>query len=86
MIRAKTASSLPRPSRVWLFDLDNTLHDASHSAFAHINDAMMSHIVEHLDLSGDEASRLRTHDWHSYGTTLLGLIKHPGVQAGQFLE
>lgn len=86
MIRAKRASGLPRPLRVWLFDLDNTLHDASHSAFTHINEAMTSYIVEHLALSREEASRLRTHYWHRYGATLLGLIKHHGVQASHFLE
>ena len=86
MIRSKRASGLPRPPRVWLFDLDNTLHDASHSAFAHINEAMTSYIVEHLEMSREDASRLRTHYWHRYGATLLGLIKHHGVQASHFLE
>lgn len=86
MIRAKTASSVRCHSSFWLFGLANTLLDASHSAFVYINDATMSYIVEHLELSRDEASRSRTHDWHRYGTNLLGLIKQHGVQAGQFLE
>ena len=29
-------------TRVWLFDLDNTLHDASHAAFGHTSVATVS--------------------------------------------
>ncbi len=75
-----------RPAPVWLFDLDNTLHDAGQAAFPHINAAMTGYIVEHLQLSTEDAGALRTHYWHRYGATLLGLIKHHGVQASHFLE
>jgi putative hydrolase of the HAD superfamily len=74
------------PRRVWLFDLDNTLHDASHSAFAGINQAMTDYIVDHLVLSHDDAASLRTHYWHRYGATLLGLVKHHGVNQIHFLK
>jgi putative hydrolase of the HAD superfamily len=33
---------------VWLFDLDNTLHNASHAAFGHINQLMTAYIVREL--------------------------------------
>jgi putative hydrolase of the HAD superfamily len=79
---AKPTSS----KRVWLFDLDNTLHDASHSAFAGINQAMTDYIVDHLVLSREDAAALRTHYWHRYGATLLGLVKHHGVNQMHFLE
>lgn len=70
----------------WLFDLDNTLHDASHAAFGPTNRAMTEYIVEHLGLDGDAASALRQHYWNHYGATLLGLVRHHGVRAGHFLE
>ena len=75
-----------KSKRIWLFDLDNTLHDASHSAFAGINQAMTDYIVDHLVLSRDDAAALRTHYWHRYGATLLGLVKHHGVNQMHFLE
>ncbi len=76
----------PAHRRVWFFDLDNTLHDASHAAFGPTNRAMTEYIVEHLRLSFDEASSLRQHYWHHYGATLLGLVRHHGVRASHFLE
>jgi putative hydrolase of the HAD superfamily len=71
---------------VWFFDLDNTLHDASHAAFGATNRAMTEYIVAHLGMSFDEASALRQHYWHHYGATLLGLVRHHGVRAAHFLE
>lgn len=72
--------------RVWLFDLDNTLHDASHAAFGPTSLAMTDYIVEHLGLTPSRASELRQHYWHHYGATLLGLVRHHGVYAPHFLE
>ncbi len=71
--------------RVWLFDLDNTLHDASHAAFGATNVAMTAYMVEHLGMDVLEAGRLRQHYWNHYGATLLGLVRHHGVKAGHFL-
>ena len=73
-------------SRVWLFDLDNTLHDASHAAFGETNAAMNAYMIEHLGLDDTEAARLRQHYWQHYGATLLGLVRHHGVKASHFLE
>jgi putative hydrolase of the HAD superfamily len=72
--------------RVWFFDLDNTLHDATNAAFGATNQAMTDYIVTHLKLSADEASLLRQHYWNHYGATLLGLVRHHGVKASHFLE
>ena len=72
--------------RVWLFDLDNMLHDASHAAFGPTNAAMNEYIVTHLGLTHEGAAELRQHYWHHYGATLLGLVRHHGVKAGHFLD
>ena len=72
--------------RVWLFDLDNTLHDASHAAFGATSVAMTEYMVTHLGLDADEAGRLRQHYWGRYGATLLGLVRHHGVKASHFLD
>jgi putative hydrolase of the HAD superfamily len=71
---------------VWLFDLDNTLHDASHAAFGPTNQAMTEYIATHLRMPEPEASALRQHYWEHYGATMLGLVRHHGVKASHFLE
>jgi putative hydrolase of the HAD superfamily len=84
---ARPDAPLTRRSRcVWLFDLDNTLHDASHAAFGPTNLAMTEYMVEHLSLTPEGASELRQHYWNHYGATLLGLVRHHGVTASHFLE
>ena len=75
-----------KATRVWFFDLDNTLHDASHAAFGPTNQAMTDYIAAHLGLAHDDAAALRQHYWHRYGATLPGLVRHHGVQAGHFLH
>jgi pyrimidine 5'-nucleotidase len=71
---------------VWLFDLDNTLHHASHAIFPAINEAMTRYIIETLGVDLDEANRLRTSYTQRYGATLLGLVKHHPVDASDFLR
>jgi putative hydrolase of the HAD superfamily len=73
-------------TRVWLFDLDNTLHNASHAAFGGIDRAMTDYIVRELEVSADHADHLRRHYWLRYGATLLGLVRHHGVRADHFLH
>ena len=72
--------------KIWLFDLDNTLHDASRAAFGYLNREMTSYIVRELGTTEDEADALRRRYWHRYGATLLGLMRHHGVQAAHFLH
>jgi putative hydrolase of the HAD superfamily len=85
-LRAAPPCSGKRGGAVWLFDLDNTLHDASHAAFGPTNLAMTEYMVEHLGLTHQGASDLRQHYWNHYGATLLGLVRHHGVKASHFLE
>ena len=71
---------------VWLFDLDNTLHDASHAAFGELHLAMGAYIENHLGVAGAEAAALRRRYWLRYGATMHGLVRHHGVSAAHFLE
>ena len=73
-------------TRTWLFDLDNTLHNASHASFGGINAGMSDYMVEALSLPRDEADALRQRYWLRYGATLLGLVRHHGVDAAHFLD
>jgi putative hydrolase of the HAD superfamily len=71
---------------VWFFDLDNTLHDASHAVFPAIDSRMTEYVQRHLQLDRDAADRLRRTYWERYGATLLGLMRHHGVDPGRFLR
>jgi putative hydrolase of the HAD superfamily len=73
-------------SRIWLFDLDNTLHDASGATFGPLNQAMTDFIAAALSLTHEEADHLRRHYWQRYGATLLGLARHHGVAPAHFLH
>jgi putative hydrolase of the HAD superfamily len=70
----------------WIFDLDNTLHDARPHIFPHINRSMTEYVVRHLGLDVTQADRLRREYWERYGATLLGLVRHHGVDAHHFLH
>ncbi len=69
-----------------VFDLDNTLHNASPHIFPHINRSMTAYICEHLNIDEDEASSLRQMYWKRYGATLLGLMRHHGTDPDHFLH
>jgi putative hydrolase of the HAD superfamily len=73
-------------STVWLLDLDNTLHDAMRVVFPRINVAMTDYVARRLGLSAADADALRVHYWRRYGATLLGLVRHHGVDAHEFLR
>jgi putative hydrolase of the HAD superfamily len=81
-----TARTPRRRSWTWIFDLDNTLHDASPHVFPHLNRTMTAYLQHHLDLDHEQASRLRRHYWKRYGATLLGLMRHHGTDPQHFLR
>jgi putative hydrolase of the HAD superfamily len=72
-------------TKFWIFDLDNTLHDASPHIFPHINRSMTAYLQQHLQLDEAEANELRVLYWRRYGATLSGLMRHHGTDPGHFL-
>src|SRR5450755_444796 len=78
-------SQVVAKATTWLFDLDNTLHDASHAAFGEMHVAIGDYVVTHVGVTPEEAQRLREKYWLRYGATLLGLVRHHGVRAAHFL-
>jgi putative hydrolase of the HAD superfamily len=88
--RSRTrAGNLPRIAptwtRTWIFDLDNTLHNARPHVFPHINRLMTQYLQSTLGLDADAASELRRRYWMRYGATLLGLMRHHGTDPAHFL-
>lgn len=83
--------NITRYSPVWLFDLDNTLHNASHAIFPAIMAGMNTYLARLLGdgvtpASADVVNATRTMYWQRYGATTLGVVKHHGVKAEHFLE
>jgi putative hydrolase of the HAD superfamily len=72
-------------ARVWIFDLDNTLHNATPHIFPHINRSMTAYLQQHLQLDEAAANELRMHYWRRYGATLSGLMRHHGTDPAHFL-
>jgi putative hydrolase of the HAD superfamily len=73
-------------NRVWVFDLDNTLHNASPHIFPQINRAMTTYMQTHLGLDEAGAGALRQHYWQRYGATLTGLIRNHATDPRHFLR
>jgi putative hydrolase of the HAD superfamily len=71
---------------VWLFDLDDTLHDATHASMSETILAMTDYIADLLKLPHAEATVLRQQYWARYGATLLGMVRHHDVKPSHFLE
>ncbi len=71
---------------LWLFDLDNTLHNTSAHIFPRINVAMTEYMVRHLQISQHEADQLRRQYWLRYGATMLGLMRHHDTDPQHFLH
>jgi putative hydrolase of the HAD superfamily len=71
--------------RVWVFDLDNTLHDANPHIFPHINKSMTEYVQRFVGLDEAEANALRQYYWRRYGATLKGLMQHHDTQPAHFL-
>lgn len=70
---------------VWIFDLDDTLHDASWKVFPRMSLEMTAYIARHLGVDETAADRLRIEFWRRHGATLLGLMREHGVRPGHFL-
>lgn len=82
-VRGPATAGIAQP--VWLFDLDNTLHDTSHAIFPRIDAGMTAAVARSLGVDEDEANRLRRKYWHRYGATAIGMHRHHGVDVHTFL-
>ena len=72
--------------KVWLFDLDNTLHDAGAWVFSEMNETMQRYVVDALGVTPAEADALRNRYWKRYGSTMLGLVRHHAIRPAHFLH
>ena len=78
--------AISRAARVWVFDLDDTLHNASAHIFPVMNQAMTNYIMDTLAMDEATAHDLRRHYWRVYGATLKGLMRHHQTDPQHFLK
>ena len=83
---ARPLSACRPDETIWLFDLDNTLHNASKGIFQAIDGRMRIGVAETLGVDMDEADRLRLKYWQRYGATMIGLQRHHGADPATFLK
>ena len=77
--------------KCWLFDLDNTLHDASYAVFPKITANMNDFIADAIGKvktpkALEKANTIRLNYWKRYGATILGMVKHYGTKPEAFLK
>jgi putative hydrolase of the HAD superfamily len=80
------AKGRPAEERGWFFYLDNTLHDSSKAMFQSIDRSMTAAVISSLNVDLDTANQLRATYWKRYGATVIGMVRHHGVDARTFLD
>lgn len=73
-------------TRVWVFDLDNTLYPPEMRLFDQIEQRMVAYVMQALGVTEAEANHLRAQYWAEYGTTLAGLMRLHDVDPLPYLE
>jgi putative hydrolase of the HAD superfamily len=77
---------LPPSRRVWIFDLDNTLHDARPRIFPSMHEQINEYLKRHFGVDDEGANEMRRGFWLRYGTTLKGLMRHHGTDPHHYLR
>ena len=65
---------IPPSRRVWIFDLDNTLHDATVHIFPSMHEQINDYLMRHFGVDEEGANAMRRGFWQRYGTTLNGNV------------
>ena len=76
----------PPSRRVWIFDLDNTLHDARPEIFPSMHEQMNAWLRRRFNLDEEGANSMRRFFWERYGTTMRGLVRHYGEDPKVFIR
>lgn len=77
--------NLPPSRRVWIFDLDNTLHDAQARIFPSMHEQINAYLRNRFGVDEEGANEMRRGFWQRYGTTMNGLMRHHGTDPREFL-
>ena len=77
--------AFPR-TRVWIFDLDNTLYPAECNLFAQVDQRMGEFIARYLGVPFQQARHLQKTYYRQFGTTLSGLMRIHNMDPKDFLD
>jgi len=80
------AQNKARCQRVWVFDLDETLHNSLRHIIPYLRKSMTLYLQTKLNLDEAAASQLRVEYWRRYGLTLMGMVRHHGTDPRHFLS
>ena len=73
-------------TRVWIFDLDNTLYPAECNLFAQVDQRMGEFIARYLGVPFEYARHLQKSYYRQFGTTLSGLMLVHRMDPQAFLD
>ncbi len=73
-------------TKVWIFDLDNTLYPSECNLFAQVDHRMSAYIAKTLGVPQPYARHLQKSYYRQFGTTLAGLMKVHKLPPEPFLE
>src|SRR5271166_3626786 len=73
-------------TRLWIFDLDNTLYPAKCNLFAQIDYRMSAFIQNLLGLDPVAARKIQKELYYRHGTTLSGLMAEHKVHPETFMD
>ena len=73
-------------TRVWLFDLDNTLYPAGCNLFAQVDQRMAEFIAKFLGVPFAYAKHLQKAYYRQFGTTLAGMMQVHRMNPTAFLD
>jgi putative hydrolase of the HAD superfamily len=73
-------------TRIWIFDLDNTLYPADCNLFAQIDQKMGEFVARLLGVSFEQARHLQKTYYKQFGTTLNGLMLVHKIDPKPFLD
>ncbi len=82
-------STIPRAfeaTRIWVFDLDNTLYPAECNLFAQVDRRMGEFIAKYLGVPFTQARHLQKSYYRKFGTTLSGLMQVHKMDPRAFLD
>jgi putative hydrolase of the HAD superfamily len=70
----------------WIFDLDNTLYSAEAKLWPQVDERITLFLQDLFGLDGISARALQKYYYHTYGTTLKGLMDEHAINAADFLD
>src|SRR5918999_2262900 len=73
-------------TRIWIFDLDNTLYPGECNLFAQVDHRMGEFIADYLDVPYAWARHLQKSYYRRFGTTLYGLMQVHKMDPQPFLD